>query len=101
MIARASMAFAGQKRTATSRVLVARAIAPEFVEALVAAVRELPVGDPLDEATVVGPVISAASMETFAADLNRAKDGKALLTPSAVRMAAGYFVAADTRPRLE
>lgn len=55
-VAAAAMGFAGQKCTATSRVVVVGDPDP-FVEALVAAVGALPVGDPAERATVVGPVI--------------------------------------------
>ena len=46
--------FAGQKCTATSRVIVHKAVYAELRDRLVAAVEALPVGDPTDEATIVG-----------------------------------------------
>lgn len=48
---------AGQKCTATSRVLVDRAIAARFEEAFAARVASLTVGDPLAEGTFLGPVV--------------------------------------------
>jgi alpha-ketoglutaric semialdehyde dehydrogenase len=48
---------AGQKCTATSRVLVDRAIAEEFTAAFTARARELAVGDPMAEGTFLGPVV--------------------------------------------
>ena len=48
---------AGQKCTATSRVLVDRTIAARFTEAFVARVQGLKVGDPLAEGTFLGPVV--------------------------------------------
>jgi alpha-ketoglutaric semialdehyde dehydrogenase len=56
-IAQAAMGYAGQKCTATSRVIVV-GDATAATEALVEAVAVLPVGDPADARTVVGPVIS-------------------------------------------
>ncbi len=53
-----AMRMAGQKCTATSRVIVQEEILPEFMAMLVARVRALNVGDGLDPATDVGPVIS-------------------------------------------
>ena len=50
-------ATAGQKCTATSRAIVVGDPRP-FTEALVAAVEGLAVGDPAEEATMVGPVIA-------------------------------------------
>jgi aldehyde dehydrogenase (NAD+) len=60
-IASAAMGYAGQKCTATSRVIVVGGIveAGTVSEALVAAVDRLLVGNPVDEGTVVGPVITA------------------------------------------
>jgi len=61
-IAQAAMGFAGQKCTATSRVVVVGDAEP-MREALVEAVRALPVGDPTDASTVVGPVITAEARQ--------------------------------------
>ncbi|MBO3744466.1 aldehyde dehydrogenase [Streptosporangiaceae bacterium NEAU-GS5] len=49
----------GQDCCARSRILVQREAYDEFLERLGRAVRELTVGDPLDEATQLGPLISA------------------------------------------
>jgi aldehyde dehydrogenase (NAD+) len=57
VIAAAAMGYAGQKCTATSRVIVVGDAAP-ITDALVATVEGLAVGDPRDSATVVGPVIN-------------------------------------------
>jgi acyl-CoA reductase-like NAD-dependent aldehyde dehydrogenase len=57
-IAAAAMAYAGQKCTATSRVIVLRAVSERFISMLVDAISALPVGDPADAGTVVGPLIS-------------------------------------------
>src|SRR5690349_18772048 len=57
VIAGAAMGYAGQKCTATGRVIVLGDPAP-FTDALAAAVEALPVGDPADSSTVVGPVIN-------------------------------------------
>ena len=55
-----AMRMAGQKRTATSSVIVQEQILPQFTAMLVARVRALRVGDGFDPATNVGPVISEA-----------------------------------------
>ena len=62
-IAGAAMGYAGQKCTATSRAIVVGDPGP-FTEALVAAVERLPVGDPAEQATVVGPVINEPARRT-------------------------------------
>jgi acyl-CoA reductase-like NAD-dependent aldehyde dehydrogenase len=59
---------AGQSCISVQRVLVDESLVDDFVPRLVAAVRGLGVGDPADEATVVGPVIdddSAARIEEW------------------------------------
>lgn len=53
-----AMRSAGQKCTATSRVIVEHAIVDPFTEALADAVQALAWGDALDPATYVGPVVS-------------------------------------------
>ena len=57
---------AGQDCCARSRILVERSALDEFMDALEAAVEALRVGDPLDEATQMGPLISAGQRETVA-----------------------------------
>lgn len=47
----------GERCTAGSRLFVHRPIYEEFVSALIERVRQIRVGDPLDEATEVGPLI--------------------------------------------
>jgi acyl-CoA reductase-like NAD-dependent aldehyde dehydrogenase len=57
---------AGQDCCARSRILVERSAYDRFAELLVAATRNVRVGDPEDEATEMGPLISAAHRETVA-----------------------------------
>lgn len=53
----------GQNCAATSRVLVARSRHDEVVEALAAAANAMRVGDPLDETTDLGPLVSRRQRE--------------------------------------
>ena len=57
---------AGQDCCARSRILVQRPVLDRFMEALEAAVEAITVGDPLDEATEMGPLISASHRDTVA-----------------------------------
>jgi acyl-CoA reductase-like NAD-dependent aldehyde dehydrogenase len=57
---------AGQDCCARSRILVERSALDEFMAALEAEVSGLRVGDPLDEATQMGPLISAEQRQTVA-----------------------------------
>jgi acyl-CoA reductase-like NAD-dependent aldehyde dehydrogenase len=54
---------AGQDCCARSRILVERGAYDRFVELLVGATRQLRVGDPADDATEMGPLISAEQRE--------------------------------------
>ena len=57
---------AGQDCCARSRILVQKAVYDRFLEALVDATRNVKVGDPTDESTEMGPLISAQHRETVA-----------------------------------
>jgi betaine-aldehyde dehydrogenase len=72
---------AGQDCCARSRILVQEEILDEFLGLLEQEVKALRVGDPLDESTQMGPLISAAQLETVASFLD---DG----TPVAFRGSA-------------
>jgi acyl-CoA reductase-like NAD-dependent aldehyde dehydrogenase len=81
---------AGQDCCARSRILVQRDAVDEFMQALEDAVRAVRVGDPLDERTQMGPLISAGQREAVSSFL----DGEA---PVAIRGSApdgpGYWFA--------
>lgn len=64
---------AGQRCTANRRVIVAHSVYQAFIERLRVAMRKLPVGDPLDNTTVVGPVISQAALYRISAVIDRAR----------------------------
>jgi acyl-CoA reductase-like NAD-dependent aldehyde dehydrogenase len=57
---------AGQDCCARSRILVQKSVYDEFMDYLVAATRRFRVGDPSDEQTEMGPLISAQHRETVA-----------------------------------
>jgi acyl-CoA reductase-like NAD-dependent aldehyde dehydrogenase len=57
---------AGQDCCARSRILVERSAYDRFLDLLVAATRAVKVGDPEDDATEMGPLISASHRETVA-----------------------------------
>lgn len=52
----------GERCTAGSRILVQQSIYPRFVERFAERARRITVGDPLDETTIVGPMISPAHL---------------------------------------
>ena len=90
-IAYAAMGYAGQKCTATSRVIVAEQVYEPFSEALTAAIEALGVVDPADEKTLVGPVIDAGSRAAALTAVERS--GGRVLTGGRALEAPGYYLA--------
>ena len=79
---------AGQDCCARSRILVQRSVLDRFMDSLEGAVESIRVGDPLDEHTQMGPLISSAQRKKVSSFLN----GEA---PTAIRGSApegpGYW----------
>jgi aldehyde dehydrogenase (NAD+) len=93
VIAGAAMGYAGQKCTATSRAIVVGDPGP-FTDALVAAVDGLAIGDPAENTTVVGPVITdQARRRVVEAAEGAAASGGRLLTGGQASDGDGWFVA--------
>lgn len=94
-VARSAFGFGGQKCSACSRVFVAREVYDAFLERLVAVASGLPVGDPTELPTFVGPVINEAARGThLAARAEAARDGRVVFEgklPSDPRLARGWF----------
>ena len=88
VIAGSAMGYAGQKCTATRRV-IAVGNASQVTEALAAAINGLKVGDPEDEATQVGPVIDDGARRQV---VEAAKGGGSVVTGGATVDGDGYFV---------
>jgi aldehyde dehydrogenase (NAD+) len=64
---------AGQRCTSLRRVIVHSSIADELVERLATSYRSLPVGSPLEDGTLVGPLIDEASFAAFTKALEQAR----------------------------
>ena len=69
LTAAGAMRYAGQKCTATSRVIVDRAVEGAFLERLAAAVAALPLGPVSETACAVGPLITTESRQRIEAAL--------------------------------
>ncbi len=88
----------GQKCTATSRLIVTDGIAETFLGRLVDRARTLTVGDPADDATQMGPVVSEAAHSSITAGIGTAAaQGVTVLTGAVPytdgALAEGYFIA--------
>jgi alpha-ketoglutaric semialdehyde dehydrogenase len=92
-VARGAFLSAGQKCTATSRVIVEQGVLEEFGERVAELARSWPVGDPLDEATKVGPLASKAQLDTVSGYLDVAeRDSARVLAGGGRPDGGGYFV---------
>ncbi len=81
---------AGQDCCARSRILVQREVLDRFLELLEGHVKALRVGDPLEEDTEMGPLISAAQRESVASFL---EDGVPLAFRGSAPEGAGFWFA--------
>src|ERR1700676_197109 len=82
-----ALGTAGQRCTSTRRVLVQRSQLPELQRRLIHAYRQVRIGDPLDPATLVGPLIDLNAVRSFerAIGAAQAAGGQLLARP-------GHFV---------
>lgn len=94
-VARGAFLSAGQKCTATSRVIVEAPVVQEFTERLAAVARQWPAGDALEPSTTVGPVASAAQLESIERYLALAGDDGGTLVAGGARTRGaddGFFI---------
>lgn len=83
----------GQRCTATSRLIVQRGIRPKLTEALVEAARAIRIGDGLDEATQMGPLVNQKALDKVEHYMDVAReDGVTILTGGArADVGKGFF----------
>ncbi|MDG4664628.1 aldehyde dehydrogenase family protein [Mycobacterium sp. 236(2023)] len=91
---------AGQACAATSRMLIHRSLYDQAVADITMAYQFVPVGDPADPGTLVGPVISAAQKERVLSAIDGARRDGAEITAGGgevaglpEHLAGGHFVA--------
>ncbi|MGH7666591.1 MAG: NAD-dependent succinate-semialdehyde dehydrogenase [Candidatus Dormibacteria bacterium] len=83
---------AGQTCIAAKRFLLAESIADEFLERFLALVRQLPVGDPLDSATRLGPLARQDLRQTLHQQVQRSlADGARLALGGELPPGRGFF----------
>ncbi|MBY0360772.1 MAG: aldehyde dehydrogenase family protein [Phreatobacter sp.] len=94
---------AGQSCVAGSRLLVHRSIHAEFVARLAKAAPRIPVGDPLDEATQIGPIVHGGQWDKIDAMVKAGVDQGAVVAAGGGRPAsrdAGFFYAPTVLDRV-
>ena len=88
---------AGQRCTSTRRVIIEESVYEEVKNRLLATYPKLPIGHPLQEGTLVGPLIDADAVKMFTAALEQVQaEGGKLLTGGQVlsgdKLAGGHYV---------
>jgi len=84
---------AGQRCTSTRRLFLHESIADEVIATLVDAYGQVPIGDPLDAGTLMGPLTDQAAVDRYLAALDRAREaGGDVLTGGNQLDRDGFFV---------
>ena len=65
---------AGQRCTTTRRLFLQRGIAPRITEALLGAYRQVRIGDPMDEATLMGPLVNRRAVTDMMDGIRRIRE---------------------------
>jgi aldehyde dehydrogenase (NAD+) len=84
---------AGQRCTTTRRLVLHKAIAGEFTRRLMSAYEQVPIGDPLDESTLMGPLVDRGAVDEMMAALKTIESqGGEILCGGKTVERPGYFV---------
>ena len=85
---------AGQRCTTIRRLFLEREIAPAFLERLCRAYGQVRIGDPLDPATLMGPLVNRAAVDEMMDGLRRAREqgAEVLFGGRAIERGGGFFV---------
>ncbi len=70
----AAVGTAGQRCTSLRRLIVHESVADDLVDRLAAAYRAVPIGDPREEDTLVGPLVTGEAFGRMEAALGQARD---------------------------
>ena len=90
--AQARMINSGQSCIASKRFIVMESVAEEFTKHFIARLRELKVGDPMDETTEVGPLARKDILDGLKVQLKDARDKGAEVIELPQPFAKGYFM---------
>jgi len=96
----ASLANSGQVCNALSRILVPASREREFVDALAATMESMPVGDPADPNTAIGPLVAKRQQERVRGYIEAGKSEGARLVVGGADMPAGLDTGWYVRPTL-
>ncbi|MEV0347366.1 aldehyde dehydrogenase family protein [Nonomuraea sp. NPDC050680] len=97
----AAAGTAGQRCTTLRRLIAHTDIAEELIDRLTTAYGKLPIGDPFDDTTLVGPLISAQAHEAMRQALSAARsEGSEILAGGGRRLAAAAPAAYYAEPAI-
>jgi betaine-aldehyde dehydrogenase len=88
----AALYNAGQECMAATRLIVAESVVDEFLDALVQNLKKVSVGDPTDEGTTLGPLISAKQRDRVEALLANRPEASKILFGGGRPELAGFFL---------
>jgi aldehyde dehydrogenase (NAD+) len=84
---------AGQRCTTTRRLIMQKGVAPKLTERLINAYKQVRIGDPLQEGTLMGPLVNARAVEDMMAALEKVKaQGGQILYGGRKVERPGFFV---------
>ena len=85
---------AGQRCTSTRRIIMQKSISADLTQRLVNAYKQVAIGDPLDEGTLMGPLVDGGAVDDMMAAIETAKaqGGEILTGGNRLEMGGGYFV---------
>ncbi|SPE29742.1 Aldehyde dehydrogenase [Candidatus Sulfopaludibacter sp. SbA6] len=90
---------AGQRCTTTRRLFLQRGIAPRITEALLGAYRQVRIGDPMDEATLMGPLVNRRAVTDMMDGLRRIREQGGAILYGGERMMGCYVQPTLVRAR--
>jgi len=92
---------AGQRCTTTRRLFLQRGIAPRMTEALLAAYRQVKIGDPMEPATLMGPLVNRQAVDDMMEGLGRIREQGGEILSGGERIIGNYVQPTLVRARPE
>ena len=90
---------AGQRCTTTRRLFLQRGIAPRLTDALAHAYKQVKIGDPLEESTLMGPLVNRRAVDDMMDGLRRIREQGGEILFGGERMVGNYVQPALVRAR--
>jgi aldehyde dehydrogenase (NAD+) len=90
---------AGQRCTTTRRLFLQRGIAPRLIDALLHAYKQVKIGDPLEESTLMGPLVNRRAVDDMMDGLRRIREQGGEILFGGERMVGNYVQPALARAR--